>query len=225
MALEKIHLRKLLKIFFLDARQFRSAVLRDIREDRDRAKARATAAESSGSDFYGPFWTAARKHVFAVEDLHDSVAFRISKNDRRRNLYPLLRDGFLLWWNQRRRWTNEPFEPGRPVGGRFPFPAIDATVKIESILSVRDGLGTERFIYPYFAPQPVLSEHAARLGLWFLTTRLSMLSPNAIRILDVIRGQTFSLDRTPLRGDEQEDFRRRYIALLTLRDELREEDD
>jgi hypothetical protein len=71
----------------------------------------------------------------------------------------------------------------------------------------------------------VLSEDAARLGLWLLAAALPAVSSDAIRILDVIRGQTFSLDRTPLRGDEEEDFRRRYLELLRLRDVLRSEDE
>lgn len=221
MALELIHLRKLLKILFLDARGARAAVRADIREDR----AREAGEESSGGDFYAPFWADAKDHVFAVSDLHDMVDDRIARNPRRRNLYPRLRDGFLSWWNERRRWTNEPFRPGQSIKVRFAFPRLGATVKVESILSVRDGGGVERFVYPYFAPDPILSENAARLGLWLLTRALPNVPQNSIRILDVIRGQTFSLDRTPLQGDEENDLRRRYAELLRQRDELRDEDD
>lgn len=221
MALEQIHLRKLLKIMFSDARKQRSAVRADIRED----KAREAGEDASGGDFYAPFWADAKGHVFAVSDLHAEVEQRIALNHRRRNLYPLLRDGFLLWWNRRRRWTNEPFRPGQNVKARFPFPRVDAIVKVDNILSVRDGVNVERIVYPYFAPDPVLSEYAARLGLWLLTRALPNVPPEAIRILDVIRGRTFSLDRTPLLGDEEDDFRHRYIALLRLRDELRDGED
>jgi hypothetical protein len=49
--------------------------------------------------------------------------------------------------------------------------------------------------------------------------------PNEIRILDVIRGRTFSLDRMPLRGDEEVEFRRRYSELLRQREALRWEYD
>jgi len=220
MALERIHLRKLLKILFLDPNKLRSAIRADIREDR----AREAGESSSGGDFYAPFWADAKDHVFHIADLPESVARRISLNGRRRNLYPRLRDGFLLWWNERRRWTNEPFRSGQSVKTRFPFPGMDATVKVDSILSVRDGLNAERLVYPYFSPAPVLSDHAARLGLWLLTAALPAVAPNSIRILDVIRGQTFSLDRTPLRGDEEEEFRRRYVELLRLHEELRNEE-
>lgn len=221
MALDQIHLRKLLKILFLEPNRRVSAIRSDIRED----IAREGGATSSGGDFYGPFWADAKNHVFGTVDLHDAVADRIDANDNRANLYPRLRDGFLVWWNERRRWTNEPFRQGRSLKAQFSFPGLDAVVKVDSILSVRDGLDAEHVVYPYFSPEPVLSEHAARLGLWLLTSALPSVPSEEIRILDVIRGQTFSLDRTPLVGNEEEDFRRRYSELLEQRKVLRGEYD
>lgn len=221
MALDRIHLRKLLKIIFLEPNKRRSAVRADIREE----LAKEAGRESSGGDFYAPFWADAKSHVFGSGDLHDLVEARMEANVRRTNLYPRLRDGFLLWWNERRRWTNEPFRPGRSLKVHFPFPGLDATVKIDSILSVRDGLDAEHAVYPYFAPEPLLSDAAARLGLWLLTRALPTVSPDEIRILDVIRGRTFPLDRTPLRGDEEDEFRRRYSELLRQREVLRREYD
>ncbi|MEX0921296.1 MAG: hypothetical protein WD489_07625 [Rhodovibrionaceae bacterium] len=219
MALEKIHLRKLLKILFLDPNRTRSAIRTDIRED----IAREAGGNSSGGDFYAPFWADAKNHVFGVSDLHESVSQRIDSNYRRRDLYPKLRDGFLLWWNERRRWINEPMRPGQSAKAQFEFPRIAATVKVDNILSVRDGLNAERYVYPYFAPEPVLSENAARLGLWLLSSALPEVPAESLRILDVIRGQTFSLDRTPFQGGEEEDLRLRYVELLRQRDALREE--
>lgn len=221
MALDSIHLRKLLKIMFLPANERRSALRADIREE----LAREAGESSSGGDFYGPFWADARSHVFGVGDLHELVDQRVALNYRRARLYPLLRDGFLLWWNERRRWTNEPFRPGRIVKAHLPFPELEATVKIDSVLSVRDGLDDEHAIYPYFAPQPILSDEAARLGLWLLSRALPTVPVEELRILDVIRGLTFSIDRTPLQGNEDAQFRARYAALLAERRALREEYD
>jgi len=107
----------------------------------------------------------------------------------------------------------------------LPFPGLDATVKIDSVLSVRDGLDDEHAIYPYFAPQPILSDEAARLGLWLLSRALPTVPVEELRILDVIRGLTFSIDRTPLQGNEEAQFRARYAALLAERRALREEYD
>ena len=221
MSLQIIHLRKLLKILFLEANQRRSALRGDIREE----IAREAGDSGSGGDFYAPFWFDAKTHVFGTADLHACVEERIAANAGRANLYPLLRDGFLLWWNERRRWTNEPFRPGQALKAHFPFPGLDATVKIDSILSVRDGRDQEHFVYPYFAPSPPLTDEAARWGLWLLSRALPTVQADEIRILDVIRGRTFSIDRNPLRGDEEESFRRRYAMALRERELLRQEYD
>ncbi|HEX8584342.1 MAG TPA: hypothetical protein VF680_08025 [Allosphingosinicella sp.] len=221
MSLDRIHLRKLLKILFLDAGPRRSALRGDIREE----IARNAGEVGSGGDFYAPFWFDAKSHVFGTVDLHTCVDDRIAANAGRANLYPLLRDGFLLWWNERRRWTNEPFRPGQTLKAQFPFPGLDATVKVDSLLSVRDSGDAEHFVYPYFAPSPALSEEAARWGLWLLAQALPTVEIAELRILDVIRGRTFSIDRTPLRGDEEQNFRRRYAAVLQERETLRREYD
>lgn len=174
-----------------------------------------------GGDFYAPFWFDAKSHVFGAADLHTCVEERVAANGGRANLYPLLRDGFLVWWNERRRWTNEPFRPGQSLKTNFRFPGLAATVKVDSILSVRDGQDVEHFVYPYFAPGPLLSDEAARWGLWLLGRAIPTVQPSELRILDVIRGRTFSIDRSPLRGDEEERFRQRYEQVLEERVVLR----
>jgi hypothetical protein len=219
MALDNIHLRKLLKILFLDDSPRRSALRGDIREE----IAREAGEVGSGGDFYGPFWFDAKAHVFGTADLHTCVEERVAANGGRANLYPLLRDGFLIWWNERRRWTNEPFRQGQSLRTNFQFPGIKATVKVDSILSVRDGNGVEHFVYPYFAPTPALSDEAARWGLWLLGRALPSVQENELRILDVIRGRTFSTDRNPLQGNEEERFRHRYEKILVEREILRRE--
>jgi len=219
MALERIHLRKLLKILFLDSSAKRAAIRSDIRGD----IASAAGLDSSGGDFYGPFWSDAKTYVFGGPDLRAVTDDRIKANPNRINLYPQLRDGFLLWWNERRRWTNKPFSPGQSIKARLYFSDLEATVKIDNILSVRDGLADERFVYPYFAPDPTLSEEAARLGLWLLIKALPKIEPDEFRILDVIRGQTFSLDRTPLIGNEEKEFHQRYLELINQRNVLKRE--
>jgi hypothetical protein len=134
-----------------------------------------------------------------------------------------LRDGFLSWWDERRRWTNLPFNPGRKLKARFKFPGFDAVVKIDNILTVVDGKGDEHVVYSYFAPEPALSADAARLGLWVLTQSFPTVPPSELRILDIIRGNTFSIDRTPLSGEEEIEFRARYARLVVERDKLRAE--
>ena len=50
--------------------------------------------------------------------------------------------------------------------------------------------------------------------------RLSRSAPHEIRILDVLRGQSFSTDKTPLRGDEEQLFLTGYAALIRDYDDL-----
>jgi hypothetical protein len=67
MALDRIHLRKLLKILFLEPNQRRSALRADIREELNRE----AGGEGGGGDFYAPFWADAKAHVFGTRDLHE----------------------------------------------------------------------------------------------------------------------------------------------------------
>jgi hypothetical protein len=217
MSIKSISLRKLIKILFLPANRRVSEIRKDIREEISRNQ----GSTGGGGDFYAPFWSDAKNHVFGFSDLHASVADRIASNDRRGNLYPRLRDGFLLWWDQRRRWTNEPFRQAQSLRARFPFPGIAAIVKIDSILSVKDARNADRYIYPYFAPEPELTDEAARLSLWLLCNALPNVPVGELHVFDVIRGQTFSIDSHPLRGNEEQVFKRRYEALIVEWDTLR----
>jgi len=218
MSLEAIHLWKLLKLLYLEPNQQVSEMRSDIRMD----IARERGAAGDGGDFHGPFWKDARDHVFNIRDLRESVRERIASNASRARLYPRLRDGFLQWWDQRRRWTNEPFHPVRSPHARFRLGDL-GTIKIENILAVRDAAGTDHFVYPYFSEKPPLSEEGARIGLWLLAAAIPAGNPEDMRILDVIRGQTFSLDRYPLTGDEEAIVRRRYASLLAQWRALRDE--
>lgn len=206
MTLRSISLRKLLKIMYLQGQPLVSELRKDIRNDIQRERGEA----GGGGDFYGPFWKDAKDHAFGDTDLHDTTARRIVANPRRTALYERLRDGFLLWWNERRRWTNAPFEPISVPTTRHPVIGLDTTVKVDCIFAVRDGRGDRHYVYPYWFPDPIVHEEAGRLALWLLTQAMPQIAEDEFRILDVIRGQTFSLERNPLRGDESAIFARRY---------------
>jgi hypothetical protein len=94
-------------------------------------------------------------------------------------------------------------------------------VKVDSILSITDGLGSHHYVYPYFAEAPAVSEEAARLGLWVLGRALPNVPPEQFRLLDVFRGQAFSIKETPLQGDEEQLFHRMYAGLVQERNGLR----
>jgi hypothetical protein len=219
MSIRSIHLRKLLKILYSEPNRRVSALRADIRED----IARDSGEFGGGGDFYGPFWFDAKSHVFERKDLTIAVEERIGANPGRARLYPLLRDGFLLWWDKRRRWTNRPFRQSDWIKSKFEIRELSALIKIDNLLSVRDSRDEDHYIYPYFAPEPVLRDEAARVGLWVISKSLPDLDLDAVRILDVIRGETFSTDKTELRGNEEDILMRRYKALIAECDGIRRE--
>lgn len=212
MSLQTIHLRKLLKLFYLDRSRQTSELRADIRSE----IARDAGGSGEGGDFHGPFWSDAKDHVFHRSDLRDTVRMRIESNPSRGRLYPRLQDGFLQWWDERRRWTNEPFQPIEAPRARHIFSSLQATVKVENLLAVRDARGTDRFVYPYFSEIPPLPEEGGRLGLWMMSQALKGKRIEHLRILDIIRGETFSVDRNPLHGNEGTIFEAKYASLLNL---------
>ena len=109
---------------------------------------------------------------------------------------------------------------GAYLKARIPFPALDATVKVDNLLSVRDGNGEQFVVYSYLAKEPSLSADGARLGLWALSKAFPNIEREQFRILDVLRGRTFAADRTPLAGDEELEFGARYARLIRERDRL-----
>lgn len=222
MSLQNIHLRKIIKIMYLQGPRRVTALRSDIRDDIARER---DGPSDGGGDFYGPFWRDAKDHVFGISDLHSETDERIARNSRRMNLYPQLRDGFLTWWNERRRWTNEPFRPANAIRTTQRLRGVDADIKFANILSVRDGQDDDHFVYPYWFLEPSLTDESARLCLWALTQAFPQVNPAEFRVLDVIRGQTYSLERSPLRGDEPEIFGRRHAAALRDWRSLREEYD
>lgn len=219
MSISQIHLRKLLRIMYAQPNRQISLLRTDIRED----LAKEAGVNGGGGDFYGPFWRDAKDHATGIGDLHAAVEARIAANKGRSDLYPRLRDGFLTWWNERRRWTNEPFQPLDSPKKRLEIPDLNAVIKIENFLAVVGSKDDRHFVYPYFSPDPVLNEEAARLGLWAMSEGAVISDLSELRILDVIRGQTFSLNSTPLTGNEMDTFVRRYREVKKLRDRLRKQ--
>lgn len=221
MALSEVHLRKLLSLLFLPDNLQTSALRDDIRET---IRKEAGVKSDGGGDFHSPFWKDARDHAFNRKDLADLVSSRIERNHRRARLYPELRKGFESWWNDKRRWTNEPFREIESPFGRIEFAGL-GTVIVRGLLAVRDANNVDHFVYPYFSENPKMTEASARLGLWALTKALPRLDQNELRILDVLRGEPFSLDRIALQGNEEQVLRDRYMRLVDRWNHLRKDYD
>ena len=216
MAIDLIHVNKLLRLLYFPDKQLRTTLRTDIYQE----KVKAEGGDSGGGDFYSPFWADARKHILREADLSVLTAERISKNARRKNLYPLLEQGVLKLWERGHNLDVELLS--RSPKGRFSFSDINLTVKVEGIMALLIE-GDERLVYPYWFPDPVLSEEAARVGLWLLGQALHSEESENIRIFDIIRAEYFSLDTCPLRGNEEEILVRNYRRISAFRQRLIEE--
>jgi hypothetical protein len=220
MSIKHIQLDKLLKAFFLPENK-RIALLRDdIRSE----IAKEQGSDSGGGNFYTPFWSNAKEHIHGTADLRLKTAQRIEMNERRRRLYPLLQNGFLHWWENKRRWTNVDFvvDDVAPKG-RYRFDDLDAIVKVENLVSVSIGENRKRLIYPYFYEEPIVNDAMSRLGLWLMSEALPGHGPGDMRILDIPRSNANSIGDLPLRGDEEAQFIFHYERLIDLWEQLREE--
>lgn len=210
MSLEKIHLRKLLQIFYAPDNKRISLLRADIRNE----ISKENDASDEGGDFHSPFWSDAKLHAAGKSNLTERTTIRIASNKGRARLYPRLKDSFLRWWNEKRRWRNETFTPfPESVSGQLIIPKC-GIVKIENVLAIRVGDQFNRIIYPYFSEVPELPEEGARLGLWAMGEAFGVYSKDDLRILDVLRSTSFGTVDQRLRGNEKDLFERRYTAVV-----------
>jgi len=211
MGLDRVHLRKLLKLFMMKESMRSTAIKADARD----VMKKMDGGSGGGGDFPIPFWKGGKDHAAGRGDLAETVADQIDKNWRRKNLYPRLRDGFLQWWNEKRRWINEEIiELPKTITATFGFAEIEGIVKVENLLCLSVGGDKRRYIYPYFSDKPIMTADTARLGLWLMSRALPDHRIEDMRILDVLRGETFSIDKVPLQGNEEEIFTLRYRSIL-----------
>lgn len=212
MSFEMVGLGKLLGAMYA-SKSLRTRLIRDdIRRDLSKL---AGGGPSGGGDFYVPFWADAKRHVSGKLDLRIKTLARVESNKQtRQRLYPLLRDGFLLWWEEKRRQRNVPFSVIEDhIKARVPLLGL-GTVKVENTLSFTVGEEGHRVVYPYFMEEPVLCAEAARIGLWLMSQCIEGFAPDQLRILDVLRSRSFSIIDEPFHGNEQMIFEAQYGALL-----------
>jgi hypothetical protein len=221
MSIEKIHLRKLLQLFYADSRLRRSLLRADIRADQ---KKKAIGPEEGARDFYGPFWADVKNHAAGISDLSEQTKFRIKSNKTRKRLYTILKDCFLEMWNEKIRWRNEPFEffPAS-VKAQPELKKIQAVIKIENTVAVKTWDDTNRVIYPYFSEFPALPEEGVRLGFWALQTAFPEYPMDEFRIVDMQRRAYFRPAENRAKGDEEKLFIEKYRALSRERKKLEEE--
>lgn len=220
MAIESISLRKLMQLMLADDRQ-RTSLLRANITDEIRRDINGPGA--GGGDFHSPFWADAKNYAAGDIDLREASAARIEANGGRERLYNRLTEGFLTWWLERRRRRNEPFTIiEQNIRARLEIEGL-GTIKIENNLAFDIGEDDRRVVYPYFCEEPEMTEAVARLGLWSMAAAMPEYAIEHMRILDVIRGRSFSILDTRITRTEEADFRTNYRVLLDRWQELRRE--
>lgn len=220
MSIHTIHLWKVLKLLDANERLLISEIRSDIRSQIKKEQ----GIGGGGGDFYGPFWADTKSFVSEGLDLSELTLARVEKNKSRERLYPELRKGFLRWWNEKRRWSNESIEYQKlSIHGRFKCEELSATFKVENLLALKVGGTSERLIYPYFSEEPSLSEETARIALWALSQALPDHQIESMRVLDILRSRSFAVQDYPLRGNEEYLLVQKYKVILNKWDILREE--
>jgi hypothetical protein len=220
MSMEKLHLRKLLQLFYADRRERRRLLVSDLRNDLNKEQDN----ESNGGDFHGPFWADAKAHVTGRSDLREQSKIRIESNKARARLYPQLTESFLSLWNEKIRWRNEKFESfPTSVKAQLSIEELGTIVKIENVVAVGIPDGSSRVVYPYFSETPVLPLEGARLGLWVLKEALPDFRAEDFRIVDILRRSYFRPTEIPMQGDERKMFVQKYSTVLTEWRKLRDE--
>jgi len=219
MTIERIPLRNLLRLAGAEAALETKLLRENIRADLNRE----ANAGSGGRSFYTDFWADAKNYARGRVDLREATAIRVEANLSRRNLYPALAEGFLSWWLERRRARNEPFtEIEQSVKGVLEIEGL-GTIVIDNIFALRIGDEEARIIYPYFFNEPVLTTRLAAWGLWVMSETLPNYRVEDMRILDVIRGEAYSLDNVNFEGNEQIDLVAEYRRLIGRWNQLRAE--
>lgn len=220
MSFRKIHLRKLLVAFGSSEPKQVSMLRSDIRNE----IAKENGQSNGGGDFHVPFWSDAKSYVLNGIDFEARTQTRVSSNKQRKRLYPSLLNGFMDWWLNKKRFSNEEIVPyPTQIKSQLPVEGLNATVKVENFLGLSVGGDEKRFIYPYFAETPVLTEKNARLGLWLISRAFPEQKIEDFRILDVLRGTSYSAKDCQWKGNEDYTFKLLYGQLLDRWESLKKE--
>lgn len=210
MSIRMISLKNLMQLMLADPKLQRSLIKYHIRQ----ARPRSTSASGDGGDFHVAFWSDAKKHAAGKLKLNEATADRIKKHEGRKRLYPLLTKGFLEWWEENRRRINEPFDvKNESFKGRVELAGL-GVVKVENNLAFSIGEDGFRVVYPYVCEEPDVDTKIGRLALWAMSQAMPDQAIENLRVLDVIRGRTFSTEECPMIGTEEEEFRTLYAAQI-----------
>lgn len=213
MAFDNVSLNKLLKILPCPLKK-REAIIR--KDARDAVLKERKAEKKDGGDFYGVFWSGAKKFVLKGDNLRKLVREQARKSKAKRRWYPMLLEGFFRWYDAHcgDSHPTERAEIAKAFGRCSPLTEL-GRVRVHNLLAWREADGTRHIVYPYFDKDHALGPRAARLGRWAMINALPDHDAESMAILDVLRGQVYDNDNCPLQGDEEEILSDRYGRILS----------
>lgn len=212
MALNNVSLNKLLKMLPRPLGARKTIIVRDAS---DAVLKEKKVQNEDGGDFYASFWCDAKKFLLRGEDLRQLVSERIRRNPPKLRLYPMLRDGFLRWYEVQFGETDSADRDEiANAFGKCTSLTPSGDVRVHGILAWKEPDGSRHLVYPYFDKDFSLGPRAARLGRWTMASALPKYDAESMTILDVLRGAAYGNDNCPLLGNEEQVLSERYEGYL-----------
>lgn len=135
-------------------------------------------------------------------------------------MYPRLATGFLGLW---KRGDNQQVKVlSKSPKGRYNAINNELEIKVENIMAISID-SNERLGYPYWFPDPILSEEAGRIGLWVMGQALKDQNEQNMRVFDIIRSEFYSLQNSPLEGNEEQILLENFKRISKLYEKLKTE--
>jgi hypothetical protein len=212
MALNNVSLNKFLKISRRKL-QHRISLIR--RDAVDAVKKEKKLLDEDGGDFYGAFWSDAKLFVLDGENLSLAVRARINDHSSKKNLYPALERGFFRWYDE--RFDRSDYKTRKRIDkayGSCRSLDKDGVLRVHGTLAWQDNSGRVFIVYPYFDKDLALGERSARLARWVMADAMPDFSVADMIIVDVLRGNAFDNDNSPILGDEEAVLVDQYSRML-----------
>lgn len=214
MAMDRLSLCRCLEAMQMPLVRRQKLIERDARRAAIKEKLKLSC---TGQDFYGAFWSDAKKSAVNDDfDLRVATIERVARNRSRRNLYPRLLAGFEAGWTRLEELATfvGNLEPVGGIVARLKGRDENDVVDIGNLLAVKDRADRLHLVAPYFSKTTPLGQRHARIGIGTMSKEFARLTPSTVAILDVVRGQLFANDEVALDGSEEDVLLDRYDAMM-----------
>jgi hypothetical protein len=191
MTMDRLSLARFLELLQLPHARRLKVIERDARKA---VFADRFGKSSDGGDFYGPFWSDAKRSAVEREfSLAAATADRIARNKSRRRLYPQLLRGFEQGWRGLRtsRITAATLELVTRLSVTIKGSEEEDYIHASNVLAVKEPRGVLHIAYPYFSKDVGLGVRHAKVGVRVLRQGFARAKPESVAMLDVLRGNLF----------------------------------